>query len=382
LAKVYQDPRSPLRFGRRAWFIDYFDLNGRRCREKTPATTKAEAEAIMRAKLSEITKARIVGARSIEAVKPIPFEKFVRTEYLPHSKATNRPSSYRRDVVSSRSILPELGGILLRAISRGEIQRYLDQRIGGTTRTGRPPAPATVNREFAFISGALSEAVGRGYLEYNPASGIRMLPEENERVRWLSLQEEERLLEFCSDWIRPVVVAAVETGLRRGELLRLTWADIDRGRRQIRVEYSKNHSVRYIPTSRRLEGTLDSLNPFVGPEGPCPFVFVNAETGRPFEEGGVSHAFMRAARSAGLKNVRFHDLRHSFASRLVQAGVPLNNVRELLGHRSMAMVLRYSHLAPSNLRDAIDAMEANRPSEHTGVVTKLSQMARRRAAHS
>jgi integrase len=381
VARVYQDPRSPLRSGRRPWFIDYVDMNGCRHRERTPATTKAEAEAILRARLGEIAKATIVGARSVEAVKPMTFEQFVRQEYLPHSKATNRPSSHRRDVVSSRNILPKLGNILLRAMSRGDIQRYLDQRLGEKTHKGKPPAPATVNREFAFISGVLSEALARGYVEHHAASGIRMLPEENERVRWLTYEEEEKLLERASAWLRPIVVAAVETGLRRSELLRLAWADVDRLRRQIRVEYGKNHSVRYVPTSARFEKLLESLPPFIGAEGKVPCVFVNPKTGLPFEEGGVSHAFLRAARAAKLTDVRFHDLRHTFASRLVQEGVPLNNVRELLGHRSMAMVLRYAHLAPSNLRDAIDALDRGRQTPRQ-VETSLGKGRPRKPTHA
>lgn len=361
MAKVFQDHRARKHGGVRPWCVAYVGLDGRRHRERTSALTKGEAEAILRKKLSEITKAKLTDVHSTEALKPRTFERFMKDEYLPHCKATHTASTYIRDRSLADAVLRHFGRMTLRSINSGDVQRYVDQRVGAQTRFKKPIKPATVNRELMCVSGALTEALKRGYIDRNPVVGVSQLPEHNDRLRWLTAQEEERLLGYAPDFLKPIILTALHSGLRRGEIMRLKWADVDQEQRLIRVVESKSHKTRYIPINATLLAVLESIDVFMGEKGPSPYVFTNPATGTRYED--VSHAFDRAATKAGFDDVTFHTTRHTFASRMAQRGIPLKAIQELLGHGSMQMTMRYAHLSPNNLRDAVRALEPGTPSE-------------------
>lgn len=354
MARVYRDKRTG------KLIIDYLGVDGRRRREKTTATTKEEANALLRMKLSEVTKATLLGVRSLDAIQPKTFAAFMSEEYLPHCKATHTATTYvNSDEVRARILKPFFGGMLLRAVTPGDVQRYVDKRIAQPAfHRGRPVRPATVNRELVFLSGVFSEAERRGYVERNPVRGIAHLPERNDKLRWLTVEEEGKLLAYCPAFLRPIVLLAIHTGMRRGEILNLKRVDLNFTDGLIRVADTKNHKARYIPMNAKAREILEQTPEVLG----VPFVFVNPDTGDRYVD--TTHAFLRACRRAGITGLRFHDLRHTFASRLAQAGVPLNNIRELMGHGSMQMVLRYAHLSPNCLRDAVAVLDrAEKPSE-------------------
>jgi integrase len=362
MAKVYQDRRARKNGGVRPWCVSYVGLDGKRHRERTSATTKAEAEAILRKRMSEITKAKLTDATSTEALKPRGFRQFMEEEYLPHCKATHTASTYIRDRSLAAAVLQHFGKMTLRAITSGEVQRYVDQRVGVRTRFKKAIKPATVNRELMCISGAMTEAMKRGYIDRNPVFGVPQLPEHNDRLPWLTAQEEERLLGYAPDFLKPMILTALHSGMRRGEIMRLKWGDVDFDQGLIRVAESKSHKTRYIPINATLRKLLESIDHFVGEKGPSPYVFTNPATETRYED--VSHAFDRAANRAGYDDVTFHTLRHTFASRMAQRGIPLKAIQELLGHGTMQMTMRYAHLSPNNLRDAVRALEENPSSAH------------------
>ena len=156
----------------------------------------------------------------------------------------------------------------------------------------------------------------------------------------------------CPEWLRAVVVAAIHTGARQGELLALTWDDVDLDRGQVEFRMTKNGESRVVRLSETVRALLRELpSRFHGGH-----VFRN-HGGKPIHRDGLTWSFRRAVRLACLQGFRFHDLRHSAASFLVQAGVSLNTVREILGHRSLAMTLRYAHLAPDHQAEAMAAMD-------------------------
>ena len=126
----------------------------------------------------------------------------------------------------------------------------------------------------------------------------------------------------------------------------------------LRVAHSKNHKVRYVPMNSALRDLINSLSPFTGPDGLSPYVFTNLATGTRYKD--VAHAFAHVADKAGLPDVTFHTLRHTFASRLVQGGATMKAVQELLGHGTMQTTMRYAHLAPNDLRNAVDLLSAPR----------------------
>jgi len=142
--------------------------------------------------------------------------------------------------------------------------------------------------------------------------------------------------------------------MRRGEVLTLKWVDLNFDQKLVRVTHTKNHRIRYIPMNSKMEKLLESMKPKATTWEMTPYVFANAETETKFKD--LSRAFEGACRRAGLEDVTFHTLRHTFASRLAQAGVPLNTVRELLGHGDMTVTMRYAHLAPNNLREAVQVL--------------------------
>lgn len=377
MAKVYQDTRSRKTGALRPWCISYVGLDGKRHRDKTTAATKAEADAILRKKMSEVTKAKLTDAHTLEAAKPKPFKEFLTKEYLPHCQATHTPSTYYGDRSCAKSSLPYFGALSLRSITPGTIQRFIDQQAAreiGPAKKRRKIRPATVNRLFMFVSGVLAEAVRRGYIDRNPASRIPQLPEHNDKLRWLTDAEEERLLAFAPDYIKPLILTSIHTGMRKGEVLRLKRADLDFEQRLLQVTQAKNHRVRYIPMNDTLMELLRSIPPYVGKKGPSPYVFTNPETGVGFTN--IDHGYRESVRKAGLTGVNFHTLRHTFASRLVQAGVPLNTVRELLGHGTMQVTMRYAHLAPNNLHEAVAVLAKKRSADTPATDRKLMPLKR------
>jgi integrase len=241
-------------------------------------------------------------------------------------------------------------------------------------------APATVLRDVAALSGVLSRAVKMGKLEGNPVRNVdKPRIDRRPKVRYMSTAEEGRLRAALtvrdeeaiaarksgnewrrergrdmlpapkrfSDHLTPAVLLSINTGLRRGELLALTWADIDLQEKMLTVRgaSAKTGDTRYVPLNDEAVTLLKDWQEH------------SAEIDRVFS---VTTSFKTAwgalLERAGISQFRWHDLRHHFASRLVQAGVPLNTVRELLGHGSLAMTLRYAHLAPNQTRDAVSKL--------------------------
>jgi integrase len=342
------------------WCILFKGLDGKWHRERTDATTKEQASRILAQKMSDVSEARLRGAPSIEALKPVTFQDFVDKEYLPHCQATHTLETYNTDRSLGTVLNKYFGKMLLRSVTSGDVQRYLDRcalEAVGKDEDGKAVTrrPATVNRRRTFLSGIFSEAERRSYVDRNPVRAVSHLPEHNDQLRWLTGTEEERLLGYAPEWFKPIILAALHTGMRRGELLKLKWADLDFDQRLVRASHTKNHKVRYIPMNQKLYALLESIDHFSGPKGPSPYVFTNPETGTRWKN--VNGAIERTCEKAGFDDVTFHTLRHTFASRLAQAGVPLNNIRELLGHGDMKVTMRYAHLAPNNLREAVRTLE-------------------------
>jgi integrase len=212
-----------------------------------------------------------------------------------------------------------------------------------------------------LLSAIFREAWDREYVELNHVRGVKLLPELNKRVRWLTDDEETKLLAGCAVHLRPIIMVAIHSGMRKGELLSLTWGDVDFDQRLVRVraENSKTHRQRYIPMNDTLYATLKSLAPENDRWGASLLVFghLDADPRWSGQRKSVRTAFETACTRGGIVDLRFHDLRHTFASRLVQAGVALNRVAELLGHSTLQVTMRYAHLAPQNLVDAVKLLD-------------------------
>jgi integrase len=249
--------------------------------------------------------------------------------------------------MACRALKPIFAGKRLSEITPLLIERYKQAR------RERGRSPVTINRELAFLKNLFTIAMAWGKASENPVKQVKTFREENGLTRFLTEEEEARLLAHCGADLKPLVITALPTGFRKSELLSLTWGNVGFRNRLIRVEagYAKNGEARSLPMNEVLTQTLQAgkLNQSTAP------AFCNRK-GQPYRD--PDSAFATAIRRAGITDFTFHDLRHTFASRLVMAGVDLATVKELMGHRHIAMTLRYAHLAPSHKRSAVEVLSA------------------------
>ncbi len=206
--------------------------------------------------------------------------------------------------------------------------------------------PATINRHKAVLSLIYRLAVSNGKVDVNPARLVRRWKEDNQVIRFLTTDEEQRLRAILPPERWAIIQLALNTGARAGELWRLRWTEVDdiSSSPQITLLKTKNGSIRYVPLNA---DALDALKVLSKVEGTKGFVF---------PRGPYRFWFETALKAAKIENFRFHDLRHTFASRCTMAGVGPVALAALLGHRSLAMVLRYSHLAPTHLAEAVSRL--------------------------
>ena len=229
--------------------------------------------------------------------------------------------------------------------------------------------PSTINRYFAFLRHVIMIAVKDGILDRNPVSGVRFFPEA-EKVRYFSDEELKAVHPVMNieDW--RLVAFAVETGLRRAEQFSLRWDQISFDSKTLTIPLSKGGRTRHIPLTEEALGILRTLNSFLH----SPWVFPGIrELLRPMDSRAfIRRSFEPALRKAGIQNASWHTLRHTTASRLVMAGVPLTTVREILGHRDIRTTLRYAHLAPDHIRGAIEqgSLKKLKLSTVSGTVTE------------
>ncbi len=180
---------------------------------------------------------------------------------------------------------------------------------------------------------------------------VKLLKGENTRLRYLSEEEAERLIDNCTGYLKPVVITALNTGMRRSEIINLTWDRVDLKNRVILLDKTKNGERREIPINNNLHTVLSKLVRRIDAD----YVFYNPETLKPYYD--FKKAWHNALKKSRILDFHFHDLRHTFASWLVMKGVDLMTVKELLGHKDIKMTLRYSHLSKAHIKNAISVLD-------------------------
>ncbi|MGH9414275.1 MAG: tyrosine-type recombinase/integrase, partial [Terriglobales bacterium] len=243
------------------------------------------------------------------------------------------------------------------AVTPMEIERMLSKLA-----TDHKWSNATVNRYKAFLSLAYRIGVQNSRVPHNPVRAVRQRREDNGRIRFLSPEEEARLRavirQDCPEH-EPELDLAMNTGLRQGNQYGLQWADVDFERRQLTVARAKNGHAHHAPLN---QAAIEALLKLKGQAGKSPWVIVNAADGKGRYRGlprrKPRNWFEPAIATAGIHDFPWHCLRHTFASRLVMAGVDLRTVQELLGHRTIQMTCRYAHLAPQHRLDAVEKLAA------------------------
>lgn len=211
---------------------------------------------------------------------------------------------------------------------------------------------ATVNRYLALIHTMFTKAVEWGFCDEETCKrihNVKLLKGEKKRVRFLTEQEAKRLVLRCPAHLKPIVMLALHTGMRKSEILSLTWGQVNFDTGFIHLPETKNLESRNVPINATASKVLKAI-----PQ--------NTVSDRVFFYQGeaiqdVRKSFTTACTAAGLTDFHFHDLRHTFASWLVMKGIPILTVMKLLGHKSLKMTQRYAHLAPDHISQAVYVLD-------------------------
>jgi integrase len=336
------------------YWITYMGLDGKQKYESTGSELKADAELLLAQRRVEIDQGKEPVTRRRDRNYTFcqlaeKYRAFILTQKGAKTKA-----------VFITQLEREFGRVKLANMTLVTIETWQARRLSEerppVVRGGeiRPPVkPATVNRTLACLKHMFTKALDWEMVTEDVFKRIkkaRMTPENNRRLRYLSMEESASLLNACDKHLKPIVVLALNTGCRRGEILGLTWDRVDLKHGFILLDDTKSGKRREIPINATVRVTLQGIVRRID----VPFVFVNPDTGGRYYD--VKKSFATACRKAGIRDFHFHDLRHTFASQLVMNGVDITTVSKLLGHATLTMTLRYAHLAQDHLKSAVDVL--------------------------
>jgi len=322
------------------WYIDYY-FEGQRMRE-CAGENKRQAQEALATRKTEILQGRFQwqGKRA-----PVNFREFAEKEYLPYSKDKKRASTYKRDMILISHLCDYFGKQNLSGVTPEMIDKYMRWRREGNS-SKRKPSVATVNREVACLKNIFNMAIKWKKTTRNPAREVKLYKEPKGSMRILSREEERLLLANCTEHLKPILLTALNTGMRKEEILSLTWDKIDIGKRLITVENTKNGEYRVVPMNLELTNALGNVKRR-GKE-----VFSQASGER---YTNIRTAFEAAVRRAGIPHIRFHDLRHTFATRYMEKG-DVVTLKDILGHKTIEMTLRYAHATLEKKRWCVDML--------------------------
>ncbi len=262
---------------------------------------------------------------------------------LPEVKAKD---SYNRDkhfITHLKRLLGE--GTKIKDITPGKMEGYQKTRLAEPSHVhpGKTITPCEVNKEVTALKVIFNRAVKHGRLKLNPIAQVKRLPENNIRQRILTLDEFIALLDACEPHLRPIIKVAYYMGMRKDEIIRLTWSEVDLRKGFIRLpaERTKTDSPRIIPLHPEVKSTLEKL-----PRGlHTDRVFLRH--GQPFEE--IKHSFQAACKKAKIENFTFHDLRHCALNNLRKAGNDFFQIMALSGHKTISVFKRYNLVTEEEL---------------------------------
>ncbi|MBM4837276.1 site-specific integrase [Vibrio parahaemolyticus] len=300
-------------------------------------------------------------AKKNEMRKSLTLGRFLADHYQDYLMAMN-PKRAKQSYSCIANSFEHLMDKPLNDIKAWDIQQWISER----RKLGR--APATIEYCVNRLRAAFNRAVEWEFIDSHNLSSVKLIKQDNTRIRYLTQKEEKRLLDGIQernqrirqsdrtkahlkfvDFFEPLVITAMHTGMRKGELLTLRWEHVSFPNRYltIRSENAKSKKTRTLPLN---DTVLNLLENWRAQNPDADYVFV--ANNQPVEF--FQYPWQSLLKQAGIENFRFHDLRHHFASKLVMAGVDLNIVRELLGHADIKMTLRYAHLAPEHKAAAVN----------------------------
>lgn len=332
------------------WWIRYACADGRIKRESSHSNSFKTAQAILINRKNQIQEGNEPTPKQI--ISNHNFGDLVE-RYLVWA---SRQRSFGSKKYFIQTLANEFGLLPLGRFTTMAVEEFQSKTINA----GK--APATANRFLATLKHMFTKALDWEMVDEEAAKRVKKakhLPENNRRLRYLSQDESQALINVCAPHLKPIVICALNTGMRKEEILSLEWerhVDLQHG--FILLDITKNGERREIPINQTVRATLKGLVRRLD----CLYVFTDSEGNR-FK--GVTKAFHSALKKAEIKNFRFHDMRHSFASQLVMKGVDITTVKELLGHKTLAMTLRYAHLAPGHKTKAVELLDGEPPLKPT-----------------
>jgi len=334
--------------GQGTYYLRYKDADNKTCHQKIGRTTDIDLnDARRRAKTLKAKISLGADPRADEKARKavLTLDEFFRDHYLPHAKVHNR-GWLKKLQMYELQLKKTFGHNRMDQIKRHEvISWHIALREDGLS-------PAYSDRFLALLRNIFNKAVEYEMLVKSPASGVKMFNLDNNRTYRLNEGELIQLVTTLNNYKnRPVCLIALfalSCGMRIGEILKIQWTDIDKQNKLLRIpaSNSKSKKARTIPLNDSAMNVLDQLDT----EGKFEHVFINRKTGKPYTT--ISRQWVKIRNAAGLPCLRIHDLRHQFASLLVNEGVSLYIVKSLLGHSQISTTEKYSHLANDSLSSA------------------------------
>lgn len=348
---------SVFKKGNNKWYYR-FQLNGkeyyRACKGAVDQKTALQYEAIVKA---EIMK----GNLGILDNKPKPTLKYAIKLYLDYSECNKK--SYKGDLRSTEIFLEYFGNIDLDDITPAKIEDFKRDIKNSTGNKN-----ATINRYLQALSKMLNIAVANELLNKNPMWSVKKLKENNYKTRVLMPDEEERLFKeiergyevvgrdrkkkkiYPYIYLKNIIICALQTGMRKSEILKLKWSNIDFDYEYIELLETKSGKSRKIPISSKLMKIFKKILATSNSE----YVFVNPSTNSNYID--IHRAFETVLKNAEINNFRFHDLRHTAATRMLEKGADIRTVQEILGHSSVSVTERYTHTNAKSKKSAIELL--------------------------
>jgi integrase len=343
---IYQRPDRP------GFWMSYSDEHGKRVQKKCKAETMTDARAEHSAEIARVKELKQKIADGDAPPEDVTFEA-VAARYIAYQKKRVKARDLsaaeliRQEGIIRQHLVPFFKGMKIAKIRRSTINRYIE------TRTGECSA-GTILKEANVLKHLFNLCCDEWELiKANPAKRLKMPTAPPGRTRHLDTAELARLFEACPEWLSPIVGLAVSTGMRRGELMKIRWKDIDHAGARILLSLTKNGRPRFVYLNALSNSVIASLSRT--PHGPADLLFPGITPAQ------VTVAFIRTCKQAGIEDCSIHCLRHTYAALCRRNGVDLHTLSKLLGHQDLRMTNRYAHLAPEHLADAAQSLNLALP---------------------
>ena len=260
--------------------------------------------------------------------------------FLEYSKTNKK--SYVQDVYRSKIILDFFGKHKdIKTIRTAQIERFKQYLLECRTQV-------TANRYLENLSKMFNLAIENEWLDKNPISKKSKFKAKNYSLRYLTESEKKRLLESCDGILKKVVIVALNTGLRKSNILKLKWENINFDFRMIELTENKGNKHLKIYMNDELYNLFKSMTPY------CEYVFANPQTNKPYKD--LRKPWVKALKKARIYNFRFHDLRHTVGTTLAKKGVPVNVIKHILGHSDVSTTMQYIHIASEDVKKAMESL--------------------------